>query len=127
MLDRPFRSAKQLTAEMRRKSISCLELLDLYLARVDRHNPALNAIVATDVEGARRRARAADRALAKGQRWGPLHGLPMTIKESYDVVGMPTTWGVPALKDNHPARNAVAVDRLLDAGVVLFGKTNVPL
>src|SRR3970282_2062422 len=51
----------------------------------------------------------------------------MTIKESYDVVGMPTTWGLPQLKDNYPQRNALAVDRLLGAGVVLFGKTNVPL
>jgi amidase len=127
MLDRPFRSAKQLAAEIRRKTIGSLELLDLYLERVDKYNPALNAIVVADVEGARKRARAADRALARGQRWGPLHGVPMTIKESYDVAGMPTTWGVPALKDNRPVRNALAVDRLLAAGVVLFGKTNVPI
>jgi amidase len=127
MLDVPFRSAKQLAAEIRGKKIGCLELLDLYLARVEKYNPALNAIIATDVEGARKRARAADRALAKGERWGPLHGVPMTIKESYDVVGMPTTWGIPELKDNHPARHALAVDRLLGAGVVLFGKTNVPI
>jgi amidase len=59
--------------------------------------------------------------------WGPLHGVPRTIKESYDVVGMPTTWGVPALKDNYPNKSAVAVDRMLAAGVVLFGKTNVPI
>jgi amidase len=127
MLATPFRSAKELAADIRRKKIGCLELLDLYLSRVDTYNPALNAIIATDVEGARKRARAADRALARKQVWGPLHGVPMTIKESYDVVGMPTTWGVPELKDNLPLRNALAVDRLLDAGVVLFGKTNVPI
>jgi amidase len=127
MLATPFRSAKELAADIRRKKIGCLELLDLYLSRVDKYNPALNAIIATDVEGARKRARAADRALARKQVWGPLHGVPMTIKESYDVVGMPTTWGVPELKDNLPPRNALAVDRLLDAGVVLFGKTNVPI
>src|SRR5262245_30492731 len=127
MLDVPFRSAKQLATAIRRKQIGCLELLDLYLARVAKYNPALNAIVATDVEGARKRARAADRALSKGQAWGPLHGVPMTIKESYDVVGMPTTWGVPQLKDNHATRNALAVDRFLGAGAVLFGKTNVPI
>ena len=127
MLATPFRSAKELAAEIRRKKIGCLELLDLYLSRVEKHNPALNAIIATDVENARRRARAADRALARKQVWGPLHGVPMTIKESYDVVGMPTTWGVPELKDNFPRRNALAVDRLLGAGVVLFGKTNVPI
>jgi amidase len=127
MREVPFRSAKQLATEIRRKKIGCLELLDLYLARVERYNPKLNAIIATDLDGARKRARAADRALVKGEPWGPLHGLPMTIKESYDVVGLPTTWGVPALRENYPARNALAVDRLLAAGVVLFGKTNVPL
>ena len=127
MLDVPFRSAKQLAALVRSKKIGCLELLDTYLDRMQRFNPTLNAIVATDVEGARKRARAADRALARQQVWGPLHGVPMTIKESYDVVGLPTTWGVPELKDNQPKRNALAVDRLLAAGAVLFGKTNVPL
>jgi len=127
MLATPFRSAKELAAEIRRKKIGCLELLDLYLSRAAKHNPALNAIIATDVEGARKRARAADRALGRKQIWGPLHGVPMTIKESYDVVGMPTTWGVPELRDNFPPRNALAVDRLLGAGVVLFGKTNVPI
>jgi amidase len=127
MLTTPFRSAKALAAEVRRKKIGCLELLDLYLSRVEKHNRALNAIIAMDVDGARERARAADRALGRKQVWGPLHGVPMTIKESYDVAGLPTTWGVPALKGNVPPRNALAVDRLLAAGVVLFGKTNVPL
>jgi amidase len=127
MLSTPFRSARQLAAMIRKKQIGCLELLDLYLARVEKYNPALNAIIAMDVEGARRRARAADRARARGRARGPLHGVPMTIKESYDVVGMPTTWGVPELKDNYPPRNALAVDRFLAAGTVLFGKTNVPL
>src|SRR5258705_9439857 len=126
MLDLPFRSAKQLAADIRRKKIGCLELLDTYLARVDKYNPRLNAIVVTDRDGARRRARAADAALKKGKVWGPLHGVPMTVKESYDVVGMPTTWGAPELKDNRPPRNALAVDRLLAAGVGLFGQNNVP-
>jgi amidase len=127
MLDVPFRSAKQLAADIRKKKIGCLELLDLYLARVEKYDPALNAIVVRDFDGARKRARAADRALAGGKVWGPFHGVPMTIKESYDVIGLPTTWGVPALRNNIATKNAVAVDRLLGAGVVLFGKTNVPL
>src|SRR3989475_1316777 len=127
MLAIPFRSAKQLAAEIRKKKIGCLELLDLYLARIEKHDGALNAVVVRDFERARTRARAADRALAKRQSWGPLHGVPMTIKESYDVAGLPTTWGVPAYKNNVATTNAVAVDRLLAAGVVLFGKTNVPL
>ena len=121
-----FRSAKQLASDIRRRRIGCLEALDLFLARVDRFNPQLNAIVASDPDAARRRARQADAALRKGKVWGPLHGVPMTVKESYDVVGMPTTWGLSELKDNVPSRHALAVDRLLGAGVVLFGKTNVP-
>jgi amidase len=127
MVDVPFRSAKQLAADIRRKKIGCLELLDLYLARVDKYDGALNAVVVRDVDRARTRARAADRALGRGEVWGPLHGVPMTIKESYDVAGLPTTWGVPAYKDNVASKNALAVDRLLGAGVVLFGKTNVPI
>src|SRR5256884_1091316 len=127
MLDTSFQSASALASLIRRKKIGCAELLELYLARVEKYNPTLNAIIATDLEGARKRARAADRALARKKPWGPLHGVPMTIKESYDVVGMPTTWGVPELKDHVPPRNALAVDRLLGAGVVLFGKTNVPI
>jgi amidase len=127
MLDIPFRSAKQLAADIRKKKIGCLELLDLYLARVEKYDGALNAVVVRDFDRARTRARAADRALARRQVWGPLHGVPMTIKESYDVAGLPTTWGVPAYAKNVATKNAVPVDRLLGAGVVLFGKTNVPL
>src|SRR2546428_13561992 len=127
MLDVPFRSARQLAADVRKKKIGCLELLDLYLARVEKYDGALNAVVVRDFDRARTRARAADRALSKGDAWGPLHGVPMTIKESYDVAGLPTTWGVPAFKNNIATTNALAVDRLLGAGVVLFGKTNVPL
>jgi len=127
MLEIPFRSARQLAADIKKRKLGCLELLDLYLARVEKYDGALNAVVVRDFDRARTRARAADRALARRQIWGPLHGVPMTIKESYDVAGLPTTWGVPAYARNVATKNAVAVDRLLDAGVVLFGKTNVPL
>jgi len=127
MLDIPFRSAKQLAADIRKKKIGCLELLDLYLARIEKYDGALNAVVVRDFDRARSRARAADRALSKRDVWGPLHGVPMTIKESYDVAGLPTTWGVPASRNNIATKNAIAVDRLLGAGVVLFGRTNVPL
>jgi amidase len=121
-----FQSAKTLAARIRKGKITSQRLLELYVARMEKYNPRINAIVTTDLDGARKRARAADRALAKGEVWGPLHGLPMTIKESFDVIGMPTTWGLSELKDNFPKRNALAVDRLLNAGAVLFGKTNVP-
>ena len=122
----PFLPAHRLAALVRAGKIGCLELLDLYLERVEQHNAKLNAIVVLDTERARKRARAADRALAKGEVWGPLHGVPVTIKESFDVEGLPTTWGHPELKDNIAQRNALAVDRLLAAGAVLFGKTNIP-
>ncbi|HTS53175.1 MAG TPA: amidase [Burkholderiales bacterium] len=121
-----FLSARALAARIRRGKLTSEQLLDLYVARMDQYNPRINAIIATDLRAARKRARAADAALAKGELWGPLHGVPMTIKESFDVIGMPTTWGLPQLKDNYPKRNALAVDRFRNAGAVLFGKTNVP-
>jgi len=126
-LDLPFQSAKQLAAAVRKKKIGCLELLDLYLKRVETHNPKLNAIIATDIEGARERAKAADGAVAAGGKLGPLHGVPMTIKESFDVEGLPTTWGDPTFRNSVAERNAVLAQRMVDAGVTLFGKTNVPL
>jgi amidase len=123
----PFRTAKQLAAAVRKKKIGCLELLDLYLKRVEAHNPALNAIIAMDIDGARKRARAADKAVKAGRKLGPLHGVPMTIKESYDVAGYPTTWGLPVFKNHRARTNSLVAQRMIDAGVTLFGKTNVPL
>ena len=122
-----FASATELAARIQRKEISSAELLALYLERVDRLNPALNAIIVQRRDEAMARAQAADAALARGERWGPLHGVPMTVKESYDVAGTPTTWGAPHLKDNIAAKDALSISRLKDAGVVIFGKTNVPL
>ncbi|UYN96812.1 MAG: amidase [Enhydrobacter sp.] len=123
----PFRTAKQLATAVRKKKIGCLELLDLYLKRIEALNPALNAVIATDIEGARKRAKAADRAVKAGKTLGPLHGVPMTIKESFNVAGMVTTWGDPANKGNVALENSLVAQRMLDAGVTLFGKTNVPL
>lgn len=122
----PFRSATELSALIKKKKIGSEELLDLYLARIEKYNPRINAVVAMDVAGARKRAKAADSALAHGEDWGPLHGLPITIKDSFDLAGLPATWGVPELRDHRPATNALAVQRYLDAGAIAFGKTNVP-
>ncbi len=127
MPDIAFSSARRLAGMIRRGRIGSLELLDHYLARVEKFNPGLNAIVETDIPAARRRARDADRALARGESWGPLHGVPITVKDSFDVAGMPTTWGVPEFRDSVARSNALSVDRLLGAGAVLFGKTNVPI
>jgi amidase len=127
-MDEPaFASATLLAGEIRDRRVGCLELLDFFLERAGRYNPALNAIVAWQVEPARERARAADAALARGEFWGPLHGVPMTVKESFNLIGLPTTFGNPPWKDNIAADNAVLVDRLLAAGAVIYGKTNVPL
>lgn len=121
-----FASATQLAADIRDRKIGCVELLDFFLARVDRHNSKLNAIIVRQTDKARDRARAADEALAKGESWGKLHGVPMTVKESFNLAGLPTTFGNPVWKDNIPAINSVVVERLEAAGAVIFGKTNVP-
>ena len=122
-----FKSAVELSAMIRGRKIGAGELLEHFLGRVARYNPALNAIVWQDVERARKRAAEADRALARGDIWGPFHGLPMTIKESYGLAGSPTTWGVPELKDNITPTTALAIERLIAAGANIFGKTNVPI
>ena len=126
MDDRAFASATELASDILDRRIGCAELLDFYLVRAQRHNPALNAIIVWQAEQARERARAADAALARGERWGPLHGIPMTVKESFNVSGLPTTFGNPLWKDNIAAGDAFLIDRLRQAGAVVFGKTNVP-
>jgi amidase len=123
----PFGSATALAAALRAGRVSSIELLKAYLDRVDRLNPALNALVVDDRKAAMNRARAADRALAKGEVWGPLHGLPITVKESFDLAGQPTTWGNVPRKTHIAATDALAVQRLKTAGAVVFGKSNVPL
>jgi len=122
-----LKSATELTRAIREKRVGSVELLELYIERYERFNPAINAIIATDLETARKRAREADKANTKGENWGPLHGLPMTIKDTMEVAGMPCTWGTPLLKSFVPRRNAATVQSLIEAGAVVFGKTNVPL
>ena len=122
-----FLPAHELARRLRRKQVSAVELLQLYLGRIARLGGATNAVVVLDAERAMVRARAADAALAQGQSWGPLHGVPMTVKESFKVSGLPTTYGHPAYRSNLASSNAVTVQRLLDAGAVIFGKTNVPV
>ena len=127
MTEIAFLPATELAARIRARQIGCLELLDHFLDRVDRHNPRLNAIVVRDVERARARAEAADAALSRGDVWGPLHGVPMTFKESYDMEGLPTTWGLPEFADRPAERDSTVVRRMREAGAVPFGKTNVPV
>lgn len=127
MTDLAFASATELARRIKAREVGCVELLKLYLERVDTYNGELNAIIVQTRDEALARAEEADRALANGDDWGPLHGVPMTTKESYDIAGTPTTWGVPNMKDNVAAKDALAVTRLKGAGAVIFGKTNVPL
>ena len=119
--------AHKLIAQLRERTLSAVDLLERHRARLERLNPALNAVIATDFDGARERARQADAASARGESWGPLHGLPMTIKDTFEVAGMTTVAGAPMLKDHRPKAHAPAVQRLVDAGAVIFGKTNVPM
>jgi amidase len=120
-----LQSAAQLLQLLRERKLGSLELLDLQLSRIERLNPALNAVVAMDIEGARQSARAADNT--PSDRRGPLHGLPITIKDAYEVTGMPATCGFPHLAKHLPQRDADAVARLRAAGAIPFGKTNIPL
>jgi amidase len=118
-------SSEQLDA-LARRQVSALELLDAYLARIDERNHELCAVVTLDAERARETARRADTARASGRLLGPLHGLPVTIKDTLETEGLRTTAGTPELADHVPATDAVVVDRLRRAGAVIMGKTNTP-
>ncbi|MGH6853944.1 MAG: amidase [Aestuariivirga sp.] len=122
-----FRPATELARLLKSRKISARELLNLCLDQYARHNAALNAVVVTDLDRARRDAAAADKRLRAGTSRLPFDGVPMTAKESFDWTGTPSTWGVPQLRDNIAASNAVALKRLTGAGAIIYGKTNVPL
>jgi amidase len=118
--------ATRLTSLIRAKEISSRELLELFLQRIDRLNPTVNAVVTLDADSARTEAARADEVTAAGQPTGPLHGLPVTIKDAIEVGGMRSTGGAKALTAHVPDVDAPAVARLRRAGAVVFGKTNVP-
>ena len=120
-------SAITLTKAIRDKKISSSELLEYFIERYERLNPEINAIVATNFDLARKKAADADEALARGDVFGPLHGLPMTLKDNLEIMGMPTTYGAPDLAGHMPEENADVVQSVLDAGAIVFGKTNLPL
>ena len=120
----PFAPAAELAAQLRAGTYSARELLDTCLRRVELHNSKINAVVTLDVDRARARADAID-----GRRAGPdsLLGLPATIKDSFETAGLRTTCGAPQYSKHLPSNNADAVNLLAQAGMVLFGKTNVPI
>ncbi|WP_295541737.1 amidase family protein [uncultured Pseudacidovorax sp.] len=104
---------------------TALELCDAAIAAIEAKDGALNAVVLRDFDRARDQARAVDARRARGER-PPLLGVPMTVKESFNIAGLPTSWGLPPFRDFRPARDAAAVERLKAAGAVILGKTNVP-
>lgn len=118
--------ATDLVAMLRGRRIGAEELLDLHLARVERLNPPVNAVVTLDFDRARTAARHFD-AQAAGEERGQLGGLPMTVKETWGMAGMRTTVGLPFLADNVSAEDSRPVARLRGQGAVIFGKTNVPI
>jgi amidase len=124
--DWAYRSAGELAQSLATKEISALDLTDQFIARIEALDGDLNAVPVRDFTRAREMAREADAALGRGER-RPLLGVPVTIKESYNISGLPTTWGNLAARDFIPQEDALAVARLRNAGVVILGKTNVPL
>jgi amidase len=126
MKDIVFSSTTQLAAAIRAGHVSAIEVLEAHLAQIATHNPALNAIVTMDAERAHKRAREADDALARGEMWGPLHGVPFTLKDAHATAGMRTTTGFPPL-DHVPAVDSTVTARLRAAGGILLGKTNVAM
>ncbi|MGB1253107.1 MAG: amidase [Candidatus Promineifilaceae bacterium] len=126
MIDLNLLDTVGLVEAIRQKQVSAVELLSYVMARVEQHNPRLNAVVQTDFEAAMMVAKSADATLAQTSHVGPLHGIPMTLKDCWEVVGFRATAGAVALKDYRPKTNAPTVQRLLDAGAIVYGKTNTP-
>ena len=121
-----FDSAQKILKNIKERKYSVVEVLESFLHQVEKVNPTINAIVALDAERALEKAKAADNKTNSNSKLGSLHGLPMTIKDAFEVEGIVSTGGNPLWKDNLPIRNAEAVQRLVDAGAIIFGKTNVP-
>jgi amidase len=120
------RAIRDLVAALQARKVSALELTNLAIARIERLDRCINAVVVHDFERARDAARMADAALSRGET-GALLGVPMTVKESFNVAGLPTTWGIPQFRHFKPKEDALIVARVKKAGAVILGKTNVPL
>ncbi|MGB3402005.1 MAG: amidase [Microcoleaceae cyanobacterium] len=121
-----FAPAYQIAQAIASRSVSVAEVITAHLAQIDRYNPELNAIVTLDRENALNLATAADLALEKAENWGKLHGVPITIKDTWSTQGLRTTSSYPPLSDYIPPQDAIAVARLRAAGAIIIGKTNTP-
>ncbi len=125
-MDIVFSSTTQLAAAIQAGHVSATEVLEAHLAQIATHNPTLNAVVTMDAGQAHKRAREADEALARGELWGPLHGVSFTLKDAHATAGMRTTTGFPPL-DHVPHEDSAVTARLKAAGGILLGKTNVAM
>ena len=121
-----FLTATELSRRIRTREISAREVMETHLAQIERVNPKVNAIVTLVPEQALDMADAADKALARGDEVGPLHGLPVAHKDLVPTKGIRTTLGSPIFKDNVPDEDGLIVQRLKNAGAITIGKTNTP-
>lgn len=126
MSELTFLTAHRLADLIREHKVSSVEVLENHLNQIAKHNQSLNAIVTLDEDQARRRAREADESLARGEIWGPLHGVPVTIKDVFETKGMRTTSSFKPLASYVPQQDATVVARLRAAGSIILGKTNTP-
>jgi len=124
--DWDYCTINELVEALQSRTISASELVAHTVARIEALDGRVNAVVVRDFDRAREAAAAADAALSRGER-RPLLGVPITVKETFNVAGLPTTWGLPQFKDFVPMEDALIVSRLKTAGAVVVGKTNVPL
>ncbi|MBV9895320.1 MAG: amidase [Chloroflexi bacterium] len=122
----PFADVATLVAALEQRAVSSIELVEQAIARIEALDGQINAVVVRDFDGARKAAHAADERRRRGER-PPLLGIPMTVKESYNITGLPTTWGFREFAESRASEDAVAVTRLKEAGAVILGKTNVPV
>lgn len=126
MNEQVFQSAEQLSAQLCQKAFSAVELFEAHAATIEAHEPQVNAFVHLDLEAGRKRAQEADAALKRGEVWGPLHGLPISIKDTNEVAGMPCAYGATR-RPQVTQRDGTLVARLRQAGAIILGKTNTPL
>ena len=125
--DLHYRPAHELVEELRNGTLTSEAVTQHFLDQIRRHNDRINAVVTLDEQQALTQARAADEERAAGATLGPLHGLPLTLKDTWEVAGMTCTAGAPALRNHQPQQHADVVQRLEDAGAIIIGKTNVPI
>jgi amidase len=119
-------TAHKLASDIRELKVSSQEVLEAHLEQIAKHNPSLNAIVTMDEKQVRQRAKEADEALSAGDVWGPLHGVPVTIKDVFETAGIRTTSSFKPLANYVPKQDATVVARLRQAGAIIMGKTNTP-